>query len=144
MSKKAKTRSPALIARNFNAAIDRILAGKPRNKKLLNKAKHGICPVNFSTVAIEAGHSRTLIALKSTRFSGIRDRIRAFSLSNRGPADPSRKARLEEKNAELRKKLSYALSTALAALRKCRALEMKLDLQQRKSQRPHVADEIPY
>lgn len=62
---KIKQTAPAqdAIEQDFLDAIARLSDGEPRNKQLkLRKAK-GTLKINFSSVAMEAGRARTLIAL---------------------------------------------------------------------------------
>ncbi len=141
MNKRTNTRSHAVIERNFIAAIERILAGRPRHPKLRRQARASI---SFSSVALEAGHSRTLIALKDSAFAAIRDRILALRISDGKTAGPSRRVRLEEKNAELRRRLTEALSTVLAVQRKCESLELKLRHAQRVFPQPIEPPGVPY
>jgi hypothetical protein len=50
-------------------------AGKPKHAKLKRLAAEGRMAINPTTVAQEAGRSRTLIALESSRLQDVRNRI---------------------------------------------------------------------
>lgn len=61
---------------DFMEALHRLLAGEPKNKKLkvLSRAKK--LKVTAANVALEAGHSRTLIAMDDCQYPAIREAIR--------------------------------------------------------------------
>ena len=76
MMTQRRCRMPiAAVERAFHEAIDRMLAGKPKTQKLRRLAAEGRLSINPSTVALEAGHSRTLIALETCRLPSVRNRI---------------------------------------------------------------------
>lgn len=80
---KSKPEAPAQdpIEQDFLAAIKRLEEGHPRSKELKKRAALGILKINVSTVAIEAGRSRTLIALDDKcRYP----RVRALILQEKG------------------------------------------------------------
>ena len=64
------------IEQDFRNALQRLIDGKPENKKLKVCAKAGKLKVNTSNVALEAGHSRTLIAMDDCRYPSIRQEIK--------------------------------------------------------------------
>jgi hypothetical protein len=66
---------PDPIERDFLDAVQRLVEGKPENKKLKAKAKAGKVKINISNAALEAGHSRTLIALEDCRYPKVREVI---------------------------------------------------------------------
>ena len=74
---KRRRSSIAVIERDFNDALDRLLAGTPRNSKLRKLAAEGRLNINPTTVAAEAGRSRTLIALEDCRLPSVRSRIQS-------------------------------------------------------------------
>jgi ABC-type histidine transport system ATPase subunit len=108
-----RCRAPiATVERAFNEAIDRLVAGKPKNPKLRRLAAEGRLNVNPSTVALEAGRSRTLIALESCRLPSVRNRI--LMLSRQDEVAAPRTAaeviiRLREQVIDLKRQLSSAL-----------------------------------
>lgn len=74
---------------DFNDAIDRLERGKPRNTELRAAAKRGSLKINYSTVAKEAGRSRTLIAIPGEKcaYPEIRDRIENLKKPVNNPTD---------------------------------------------------------
>lgn len=74
---KAETPAEDPIERDFLDAIKRIENGEPKNKKLKAQNSKGILKLNFSTVALEAGRARTLIALEQRcRYPRVRELIK--------------------------------------------------------------------
>ena len=71
---KLKQEAPGVdaIEQDFMDAITRLRAGKPRHKMLKESAARGKLKINPSTVALDAGHSRTLIGKKVCRYPRIR------------------------------------------------------------------------
>jgi len=63
------------VEREFHDAIDRLIAGKPRHAKLKRLVAEGRLRISPSTVALESGRSRTLIALQKCRLPEVRNRI---------------------------------------------------------------------
>jgi hypothetical protein len=69
-------RSPiGVVERDFHEALDRLIAGKPRTPKLRRHAAEGRLNISPTTVALEAGRSRTLIAMEDCRLPSVRNRI---------------------------------------------------------------------
>ncbi|KOC19332.1 hypothetical protein GL58_19200 [Comamonas testosteroni] len=56
-------------------AIERISLGFPENEKLKKLKDINKLKLNFTNVALEAGRSRTLIAMDDTKYSDIREII---------------------------------------------------------------------
>ncbi|MDR7049197.1 hypothetical protein J2X54_001645 [Duganella sp. 3397] len=76
---KVKLCAPAQdpIERDFLDAIRRLKDGQPRNKQLKMRQAKGTLKVNFSSVALEAGRARTLIALANgCRYPRVRELIK--------------------------------------------------------------------
>lgn len=63
------------IRKDFLAAIERIVANSPRDERLIKQMKKGRLKITFSSVALEAGHSRTHIALVRCRLPDVRKRV---------------------------------------------------------------------
>jgi hypothetical protein len=63
------------VEKDFHEALDRLIAGKPRTPRLKRHASEGRLNINPTTVALEAGHSRTLIAVANCRLPSVRNRI---------------------------------------------------------------------
>lgn len=81
MSLTDNPREPDPIEQDFLDALQRLVEGKPTHKTLKAKAKEGRLKVNSSNVALEAGRSRTLIALEDCRYPKVRE---AVKLAQRG------------------------------------------------------------
>lgn len=74
-----KAKAPALdpIEQDFLSAITRLQDGEPKNKKLKGQQAKGTLKINVSTVALEAGRARTLIALETgCRYPRVRELIK--------------------------------------------------------------------
>lgn len=63
------------IRMDFLKAIERISLGFPENEKLKKLKNINRLRLNFTNVALEAGRSRTLIAMDDTKYSDIREII---------------------------------------------------------------------
>ena len=70
-----KSRDKKCVRQDFEDAIARILANKPRNPTLCAKAERGSLKMNISNVALEAGRSRTLIGKPDTEYTDVRRRV---------------------------------------------------------------------
>ena len=64
------------IEQDFMDALQRVVEGKPNNKKLKASVKAGKLRVNTLNVALEAGRSRTLIGMDGCRYPAVREAIR--------------------------------------------------------------------
>lgn len=78
------------VEKDFLLALERLQAGKPKDKKLQAAVKAGKLRISVTTVATEAGHSRTLIGHKGCKYPSVRDRIVALK------ADPANPTRLQD------------------------------------------------
>lgn len=76
MSLGDNLRKPDPIEQDLLDALQRLVEGKPTNKTLKVKAKEGRLKVNTSNVALEAGRSRTLIALEDCRYPKVREAVK--------------------------------------------------------------------
>ena len=75
------------IEQHFMDAFARLQAGKPKDKILQTAAKLGTLRITVTSVAKEAGHSRTLIGHKGCKYPNVRDRVMALK---RDPDTPTR------------------------------------------------------
>ena len=74
-----KAKAPAIdpIEQDFIDAIQRLQDGEPKHTKLKAQKIKGVLKVNVTTVALEAGRARTLIALETgCRYPRIRELIK--------------------------------------------------------------------
>lgn len=113
-----------VIEKALMAALRRLIDGKPRNPDLKQLSRRGGLRVNFTTVAIEAGHSRTLIATKDCRYPQVREAV----LEVMQPKKESKSTRamikdLRAENKEVKHRNSLLTSYCLALLRRIAALE---------------------
>ena len=122
---RKRARPPAdRVAQELMAALERLQAGSPQNPDLARKAKLGRLKINFSTVAQEAGRSRTLIAYENCRYPRVRAAVQAAMepvVETRTTADVI--LRLRQENAELRKALKQSDSVNAALILRLRAIE---------------------
>jgi predicted kinase len=64
------------IEQDFLEALQRLVEGKPQNKILKASAKVGKLKINVVSVALEAGRSRTLIAMEDCRYPKVREAVK--------------------------------------------------------------------
>jgi predicted kinase len=76
MSLPDSSRKPDPIEKDFLDALQRLLEGKPLHKTLKASAKAGKLKINTVNVALEAGRSRTLIAMEDCRYPKVREAIK--------------------------------------------------------------------
>lgn len=101
-----------VIEKDFHDALDRLIAGKPRVPRLKRHASEGRLNINPTTVALEAGRSRTLIATVSCRLPSVRNRI----IESRRPDEIAAPrtasdaiARLREQVVDLKRQLAASI-----------------------------------
>lgn len=89
---------------DFEAALERLLDGRPTNKKLRELAAAKKLRITVYAVALEAGRSRTLIGSDDCRFPDIRARILEASREPDQPVTTATRlaTSLRATNAELR------------------------------------------
>lgn len=105
------------IERDFLEAIDRLRNEEPKNKKLKARKTKGSLKINFFNVALEAGHSRTLIALeKGCRYPRVREMILQSKAGHNGLPTTLNEvnAQLRAANAELNAQLKAHKAVVLA------------------------------
>ena len=74
-----KAKAPAIdpIEQDFIDAIQRLQDGEPKHTKLKAQKIKGVLKVNVTTVALEAGRARTLIAVETgCRYPRVRELIK--------------------------------------------------------------------
>ncbi|MES2298674.1 MAG: hypothetical protein V4582_16640 [Pseudomonadota bacterium] len=105
------------IEQDFMAAYDRLCDGEPKNKQLKARKAKGALKINVSNVALEAGHSRTLIALETgCRYPRVRELIKHAKTGRNGLPTTLNEiiARLRAENVELRAQINTHKATVLA------------------------------
>jgi hypothetical protein len=116
---KVKQDAPAqdAIERDFLDAIGRLNDGEPRNKQLKMRKAKGTLKINFSSVALEAGRARTLIALANgCRYPRVRELVKQTAAGRTAlPTTQSELiARLRLDKADLQEQVKKYKSEALA------------------------------
>lgn len=101
---------------DFEQALERLQANRPQHVLLLAKSKTGRLKVSLSNLALEAGHSRTLISGRACQYPEIRDR--ALQIAVKANAKPAKATKqiisdLREENVKLRQQLEQ-ISTSYA------------------------------
>ena len=99
----------------YEEAFIRLVNEKPKNKELKKKLISGKLRINVRNVAIEAGQSRTALAISNTKYLRIRKLIDAhnnkkFKDKVKSPASISPLKVLQEENASLKIQLGKVLS----------------------------------
>jgi len=75
LKKEALPQDP--IEQDFLDALDRLREGEPKNKQLMARKTKGSLKITIANVALEAGRSRTLIALETgCRYPRVRELIK--------------------------------------------------------------------
>lgn len=115
---RSKSEAPPqdAIEQDFLGAIERLRDSEPRNKKLKARKAHGTLKINFASVALEAGHSRTLIALDTgCRYPRVRELVRQAKIGRTSlPTTVSDvNERLRAENVELQCKVRIYQATVL-------------------------------
>lgn len=113
------------IETDFNQAIDRLEAQKPKHAGLRRMVKEGRrVPINISNVALEAKRSRTLIATHECRFPKVRERVLGLAHPGTEPRSAAfALAALRAELAESRAQLRLALSEAVCHFHKRKEAE---------------------
>lgn len=133
------------IGQDLRQALARLIAGKPTNPKLRSVAEQGKLRINYSTVAKEAHHSRTLIGHDGCSYPEVRKAVTAAMTAGGTPVGqqanhpPGESAfdiiqRLRAENAILRSEKAVLATKVMEALAVARRLEEELKkLDRRKS-----------
>lgn len=107
------------VEKDLMAALERLRRGEPRNAALSKRAQAGSLKINPSTVAREAGRSRTLIGSEGCAYGSVRRLVlQAGNRDTRGAPETKDDVvtTLRWKIAELQAQLTNA-RTLLAAQR---------------------------
>lgn len=127
MSRFLGSNSVDRIEADFLQALSRLQAGKPTHEKNIALAEEGRLKITISSVALEAGRSRTLIAKINCKYPQVRERV----LAALAPSEPKVTAesiikRLRRENDELARRLNLALSAQAALSRRITDVEKQL------------------
>lgn len=124
------SRSIDPIEQSFLDALERLQRGEPINKDLRSRVKMGKLKIGPTSVALEAGHSRTLIGHVDCQYPKVRERLLAL---RRAPEIPNS---LRDVVATLRKDkslLAFDLQNARTqyAVLRVRVMHLELELERR-------------
>ena len=121
-------------------ALQRLVDRRPQDPVLARKAQRGTLKINASTVAKEAGRSRTLVSHQRCAYP----RVRAAILNYRTPPNQATSMaeinrRLRGENAELRRSIKLAREAMAAMVRRMERVKNEADREvlaaQRREQR---------
>lgn len=107
--------------RDLLDALERLKNGSPKNSGLAKKARLGKLRINPSTVAQEAGCSRTLIGHEGCAYPQIRDQVLKFRETASKPATS-----FEEINRKLRRENENLIEAVRVAMSRVAAMELQL------------------
>lgn len=99
------------VVEAFMAALERLQRGEPTSKPLREKLAKGRLEVSFSSVALEAGHSRTLIGFDDCAYRDVRRAVAEASPRKRPSSSERSTPKVSEKTpkeADSRAKLAAA------------------------------------
>jgi hypothetical protein len=111
----------ARAERDLLDALERLKTGSPKNSELAKKARLGKLRINPSTVAQEAGCSRTLIGHESCAYPEIRNQILKYRHDAAKPATS-----FEEINRHLRRENHVLNEAVRVAMSRVAAMELQL------------------
>lgn len=76
------------IRQDFLNALRRLKSGRPKNRELRLRARLGTLKINPHSVALEAGHSRTLIGEADCRLPDVRSAVLSCKTRRRKTTAP--------------------------------------------------------
>lgn len=117
------------VVQDFEEAIGRLVVGKPRHPELIARAAKSRLRININVVALEAGHSRTLLYAGGDRYQQLRSRILELSatVQRAGRENATaRAARLNEENAELTRQVALVISENATLIARLASLEHQM------------------
>jgi hypothetical protein len=112
------------VERDLSNALRRLEAGAPTNPELIRKIRRGNLRINPTTVAKEAGHSRTLVSRDNCAYPKIRAAILRHG-PQRKPAKGivETTADLRKRVAELKREVQAGREERVAILLRMKKLE---------------------
>jgi hypothetical protein len=114
------------VERDLSEALQRLKVGTPTNPDLVRKSRRGVLRINPTTVAKEAGHSRTLISHERCAYPDIRAEILRYA-PQRKPAKnlAVQNAELREEVAGMRRALRMSREERISVLLRMKKIEDK-------------------
>lgn len=128
------------LEQDFLEALARLEGGEPQNSGLADSARRGKLKLNVSTVAQEAGHSRTSL-YKYPRVLAKLEHLNSPASVVKTAAQLI--ADLRQENALLRAEKKMALTQTAAMLRRLRDMEKEMDRKVRKAERHAKRNQNP-
>jgi len=128
------------VERELVEALQRLVDRRPQDPNLAQKAQRGTLKINVSSVAKEAGRSRTLLSHGRCAYP----QVRAAILNYRNPPNQATSMaeinrRLRGENAELRRSIKLAREAMAAMVRRMERVKNEADREvlaaQRREQR---------
>lgn len=109
-------------------ALQRVREGKPQNQALAELARRRKLRVSVSSVAQEAGVSRTLIGYEGCRYPAVRTAILGVKPPTKNKRDlRTANANLRVNNQILEERLNLALAEQAAMLNRMRQMEAEYE-----------------
>jgi len=119
---------PRPVEHELMEALQRLVDRRPQDPDLAQKAQRGTLKINISSVAKEAGRSRTLVSHGCCAYP----QVRAAILNYRNPPNQATSMaeinrRLRSENAELRRSIKLAREAMAAMVRRVERIKNEAD-----------------
>ena len=120
--------APRPVEHELMEALQRLVDRRPQDPDLAQKAQRGTLKINISSVAKEAGRSRTLVSHGCCAYP----QVRAAILNYRNPPNQATSMaeinrRLRSENAELRRSIKLAREAMAAMVRRMERIKNEAD-----------------
>ena len=120
--------APRPVEHELMEALQRLVDRRPQDPDLAQKAQRGTLKINISSVAKEAGRSRTLVSHGCCAYP----QVRAAILNYRNPPKQATSTaeinrRLRSENAELRRSIKLAREAMAAMVRRVERIKNEAD-----------------
>jgi hypothetical protein len=120
--------APRPVEHELMEALQRLVDRRPQDPDLAQKAQRGTLKINISSVAKEAGRSRTLVSHGCCAYP----QVRAAILNYRNPPNQATSMaeinrRLRSENAELRRSIKLAREAMAAMVRRVERIKNEAD-----------------
>ncbi|UWR31462.1 hypothetical protein K3758_08165 [Sulfitobacter sp. W002] len=108
MAKRTRHKSgkPEAVKADFHAALDRLIAGKPKSKELKSQAALGRLRINATNLAKEAGRSAALIWRPF--YADVKERLESLSAPKRQADVPPTVSAIRELREALKQQMEDA------------------------------------
>ena len=120
--------APRPVEHELMEALQRLVDRRPQDPDLAQKAQRGTLKINISSVAKEAGRSRTLVSHGCCAYP----QVRAAILNYRNPPNQATSMaeinrRLRSENAELRRSIKLAREAMAEMVRRVESIKNEAD-----------------